>query len=105
MQRIAVVNFDQLQQSIGSSNQYETLGDVLSDNILYVYALAGFLLLVYLVISGFKYMTAKGDPKALQSAKSSLATALIGFIIVFVSFWIVQLLATVLGLQPITNIF
>ncbi len=50
-------------------------------------------------------MTSGGDPKAVQSAKSKITNALIGFVIVFAAYWIVQLIASILGLEAITNIF
>lgn len=50
-------------------------------------------------------MLAAGDQQKLQKAKTTLTNALIGFVIVFVSFWIVQIIGLVLGLGGWANIF
>lgn len=81
------------------------IGSIVSSFINYLFPLAGILLLLYLIFGGFSLMTSGGDPKAVQGAKSKITNALIGFIIVFAAYWIVQILGTVLGIEAITNIF
>ena len=39
----------------------------------------------------------KNDPQKAEQAKKTLTSALIGFIIVFASYWIVKLVATIVG--------
>jgi hypothetical protein len=50
-------------------------------------------------------MTSKGDPRAVEAAKSKFTYAIIGFVIVFMAYWIVQILGTILGIQAINSIF
>jgi len=71
----------------------------------YLFPIAGILLLLYLLFGGFGLMLSRGDPKAVQGAKSKITNALIGFVIVFVAYWIVQLIASLLGLGKIGEIF
>lgn len=65
----------------------------------YVFYAAGILLLVYLVIGGLQMMISKGDPKAIQAAQGKITNAVIGFIIVVVSFFLVQIIGSMLHLQ------
>lgn len=65
----------------------------------YIFYAAGLMLLVYLVMGGLQMMTSRGDPKALQAAQGKITNALIGFIIVVVSFFLVQILGSLLHLQ------
>ncbi len=81
------------------------LGSIISILLPYLLVLAGLLLLLYLLYGGFAYMTSAGDPKKLEAAKDKLTGALIGFIIVFVSFWLVQIVGRVFGIEPIIDIF
>lgn len=107
MNQIAQVNFNQLQTSFGSNalSASPTIGDVVGKLLLYIYAIGGMALLVYLVIGGFKLMTSSGDPKAIDEAKKAITHALIGFVVLFVAYWIIELAGLVLGIPSIVSIF
>lgn len=66
---------------------------------------AGALLLLYLLAGGIAFMTSGGDPKALESAKKTITNAFIGFFLVFTAYWTVQLVAAVLGLSGVSEMF
>ena len=70
-----------------------------------VFIIAGILLLGYLIFGGIKLMLSRGDPKSTSEAQQTITQALFGFLIIFVSFWIVQILGLVLGLDPVQDIF
>jgi hypothetical protein len=53
-----------------------------------VYIIAGILVLVYLVWGGYRYMMSGGDPKGAAAARAQLTWAVVGMIIVFLSYWI-----------------
>ncbi len=74
------------------------IGTIVNKLVPYIFAVAGILLLLYLIYGGYKYMLSRGDPKTIESAKSTITTALIGFVIIFVAFWIVQIVGRVLGI-------
>lgn len=82
-----------------------SIGNIVSELLKYLFPFAGLLLLLYLLFGGFSLMTSGGDPKAVQSAKGKITNALIGFIIVFAAYWIVQIIGTILGIEAITEIF
>jgi hypothetical protein len=81
------------------------LGEVVSGLLPYLFAGAGLLLLLYLLLGGFQLMTSAGDPKKMQEAKGKLTNAFVGFIIIFIAYWLVQIVGTILGIEAITNIF
>ena len=81
------------------------IGPIVSELIKYLFPLAGLLLLLYLLFGGLQLMTSGGDPKKMQDAKGKLTNALIGFMIVFVSYWLVQIIGRILGIEAIANIF
>ncbi len=82
-----------------------SIGDIVSGLVVYLFPLAGLLLLLYLLFGGLQMMTSAGDPKKMEGAKQKLTNALIGFIIVFASYWIVQIVGKVLGIEIISEIF
>lgn len=60
-----------------------------------VSALVGLSSFIFIIVGGFKYLTAGGDVKAMSSAKKTLAGALGGLIIAFGLYFV---LGTILGL-------
>ncbi|MFZ3301488.1 MAG: hypothetical protein WA152_02095 [Microgenomates group bacterium] len=67
----------------------------------FVFGISGIVLLFNLISAGFKMMTSVGDPKAIQMAKSKITTSLIGILILFSSFWIVQLIWKFIGIDVV----
>lgn len=62
-----------------------------------IFVFAGFILLIMLLISGYQFIMSRGDPKSLEAARGRLTFALIGFLIVFGSYWLLVLLNMILG--------
>lgn len=67
-----------------------------------IFPIAGIILLAYLVWGGFDYLTSMGDPKKAEAGKQKITAAIIGFIIIFVSYWIVQIVDYIFGLEIYT---
>lgn len=82
-----------------------SLGEIISELLPYIFTIAGILLLLYLVSGGLQLMFSAGDPKKAQSAQGKITNALIGFIIVFLAYWLTQLLGNILNIQIIKEIF
>jgi len=82
-----------------------SIGGLISALLPYLFAGAGILLLLYLLYGGISLMLSGGDPKAIQSARDKITGALVGFIIVFASYWIVQIVGKILGITAIQTIF
>ncbi len=64
------------------------------------FALAGIILLFYFIMGGIGMISSAGqnDPQKLEQAKKTLTSALIGFVVVFASYWIVKLILQLVGL-------
>ncbi len=74
------------------AGKFPNLASVVTQAIPIVFSLAGVILLVFLIWGGLDYMLSMGDPKKAETGKNKITNALIGFIIIFVSYWIVQLI-------------
>jgi hypothetical protein len=83
----------------------QSLGAIVSAALPYFFGIAGFALAVYIVFSGFSVLTSKGDERALAAAKAKLTYAIIGFLLVFSAYWIVQIVGVVLKVQVINTMF
>lgn len=64
-----------------------------------VLGLAGIVVFVMFLIGGFKYLTAAGDPKAVESAKGTLTHAIAGVVILILAFVILVLIYNVTGVN------
>jgi len=82
-----------------------TLGSILSNALGYIFIFAGIGLLLMLLGSGFSFLTSAGDPKKMEKAKSQLTNAVVGFIIIFAAFWLVQAAGYIFGFKAIGTIF
>lgn len=86
-------------QTLGLPAAFNSLGDVVAALLPVIIAISGLALFTALLIGGFKYITSGGDEKSIMEAKKIINNGLLGLLIVFVSFWIIRILETVLGLE------
>lgn len=93
-----IKGFEKFTEKFGEK---PTIGGILSALLPYIFVLAGLMLLIYLILGGFQLMTSGGDPKATEAAKGKITNAVVGFLIVFLSYWLVQILQTIFGLPKI----
>ena len=82
-----------------------SLGAVISTIIPLILFIAGVVLLFYIIIGGYKFLSSRGDPKSIEAGKTILVNATIGFIIIFISYWVVKLIGQTFGIEAILNIF
>ena len=75
-----------------------TLGSVLSKALPIVFIFAGFGLFLTLILGGFTFLTSGGDTKKMEQGRQQITNALIGFIIIFCAFWLVQALGIMSGI-------
>ena len=106
MKLLAQINFDKVHVPasgglIGEANGGDLKIGTIVGNIFttYIFYAAGIALLVYLIIGGFQFMFSRGDPKATQAAQARVTNAVIGFVIIFLAYIIVQLVAQLFGLE------
>jgi len=86
-------------------SEFTNVGSILNIAMPYIFAAIGMGLLVMLVTAGFSFLTSAGDSKKLDSAKQKITLALTGFLIVLVSYWLVQIAGFTLGLEKVQEIF
>lgn len=104
---LAQIDFDALQNSIPNldstfkwnpgATAASKVGLIITRIIPFLFVIAGLMLLFYLIYGGFHMMTAANDEKGLTEAKAKITNALVGFVILFVAFWLVKILDYILG--------
>lgn len=63
--------------------------------------LAGIATFIMIVIGGFKYLTAGGDPKAAESAKNTLTYAILGLVLIIAAWFIIRFIAEFTGVSAL----
>lgn len=82
-----------------------SIGAIISKALPFIFGFAGIGLLLMIISSGFTIMMAAGDAKRTEAGKARLTNALVGFLLIFASFWIVQIVARVLGWDASSSLF
>lgn len=74
--------------------------DVIFKNVVgVILALAGLVLFIMLIIGGFRFITSNGDPKAVDSAKKTLTSAIVGLIVLLFAYVILTVISKLTGVD------
>ena len=76
-----------------------SLSGILQSIIPYTLAFAGIILFLMLIFGGITMLTSAGNPEGVKKGQQMLVNALLGFVIIFVAFWIMQALQIIFGLE------
>ncbi len=63
---------------------------------------AGIVLFILLIVGGFRFITSGGDPKAVEGAKKTITSAIIGLIVILLSYLILVLIKAITGVDVTT---
>lgn len=79
------------------------LQDVFKNIVSVAIGFAGVGFFIMFVIGGFNYLTAGGNPQAVEGARKTLTYAIMGLVFIALSYLILRLIATFTGAQGILN--
>lgn len=87
------------QYSQGVEEDLSRPGGIISRLLRFAFPLAGIVLFVMLIWSGFEIFTgATSGKKSLDAGKQRATAAVIGFFLLFVSYWLAQILEVIFGI-------
>lgn len=80
---------------------FDNLSSLVSTILPNVYVLAGLLLLVLLIGGGFAIIAGgqESDPRKTGQGATAVTSAIIGFLIIFCSYWIIQIVEAITGMK------
>jgi len=104
---LAQVDFNKIRQFLKPSSESKidlskpdlTFGEIISNLLPYIFSIAGLILFIFLILGGFELLTSGNNPEKVKKAQGRIASALIGFLIIFLSYWIAQLLEVIFKIQ------
>jgi hypothetical protein len=98
-----------LQVPIGTyytpANKFPTISSLINVILPNVYIIAGVLLFILLIFGGLGVIMGAGgsDPKKTEQGKQAVTMAIVGFGIIFISFWVIQLIGAITGINFFNN--
>lgn len=78
---------------------FETPGAFITSAFPLLFGFAGLILFVMLIWGSMEILMAAANAKLAESGKKRITNAVIGFFILFCSFWIAQIITTIFGLD------
>lgn len=83
----------------GFKPEFTDLSSIVTQALPILFSIAGILLLLFLIWGGFSYLTSMGDPKKAAAGRQKITYAILGFVIIFISYWLVQIIDYVFKLK------
>jgi len=80
-------------------NAITDLTQIFENALAAVVLLGGFAAFIMLIVSGFKYLTSQGDPKAISSAQSSMVWSLVGLAFIIIAWLIILFISRFTGVD------
>lgn len=86
---------------ISDASQFKTPGALITIILRNVYVAAGVFLLFLLISGGISIILGAGggDPKKAGQGQKAVTAAIAGFLIIFASYWIIQIIETITGVK------
>ncbi|MCL4200765.1 hypothetical protein KJZ67_05540 [Patescibacteria group bacterium] len=91
--------FAQSLQELAPNPNLTNFGMLVTAIVKNAFMLAGILSFILLIFGGFNVIVAAGDAKKAQQGKTALTGAIAGLLIVLGSFWIIQIIEVITGLN------
>lgn len=79
--------------------QLTTPRGIISRLLPYLMTFGGLILFIMLIWGGFEMLTGAANPKSQEAGKQRITSAIIGFILLFSSYWLAQLVQAIFGIS------
>jgi hypothetical protein len=96
--------FNNISGTFNPSNKDLTgVGGLITLFLNAAFVFSGLILLFFFIMGGIGMISSAGqsDPQKAEQAKKTITSAIIGFVIVFTSYWIVKLIGQLLGISDL----
>lgn len=76
-----------------------TPGGIISRVLFFAFPIAGLILFVMIFWGGFDILSGAASKKSMDAGRQRITAAVIGFLLLFISFWLVRLIEMVFGVK------
>lgn len=88
-----------LFQGDAAGSTYTNAGDLINTILPNVYVAAGVIIFFMFILGGFSVISGASDSHKMEEGKKTITFAIIGLLVVFGSYWIIQIIQIVTGLE------
>lgn len=93
------VDYGALNDTIGLKSGADNIGGIATLLLPYILTIAGLILFAMLVAGGFTMLAGAADKESQEKGKKMLTSSLTGFFIVFLAYWIAQILQVIFNIN------
>lgn len=100
-----IIKFDEINAALGTDFKFKPvagqtlISQLFSRGLPILIVLSGIILLIMIVMGGFTMLTNPTNPQAQEAGKNQITFAVIGFFLMFMAYWIIQILELMFGLS------
>jgi hypothetical protein len=81
------------------ADKLSTPGGIISQGLSFAFPFAGMALFGIIIWGGFEILAGARDDKSIQTGKNRIVAGVIGFLMLFSTFWVIQLMQAVFGFK------
>lgn len=89
------IPYGDYNRAIGLNKGADSLGGIINSALPTILSIAGLILFGMLVSGGFTMLAGAADKEAQEKGKKQITSALIGFFVIFLAYWIAQILQVI----------
>ncbi len=80
---------------------FDDIGSLISVLLPNVYVIASVILFILLIFSGLSFIVSAGNqnPEGTKKASGAIRAALMGFLLIFTSYWLIQIIEIITGIN------
>lgn len=86
-------------QGDSAQSVYPDTATLINNIVPNIYIASGVVLFFMFILGGFKVISSASDTHKIEEGKKTISFAIMGLLVVFASYWIIQIIQVVTGLQ------
>lgn len=86
-------------EGIGAKKGYSNIGEFISAVLPNIYVISSLVLFILLIGGGFTIISSGGNPDKQNKGSKAITSAVVGFIIIFGSYWLIQIIEYIFGIK------
>ncbi|MFZ2199752.1 MAG: hypothetical protein WAV40_03110 [Microgenomates group bacterium] len=90
-------------QNSSATTTYTGVGDLINNVLPNVYTAAGLIIFFMIIFGGFTIISHAGDSSKIQEGTKTITSAIIGLLVLFASYWIIQIIQVITGVQILNS--